>query len=49
MENVKKYWGLSYLVTWDCYRLEECRTFLEVSERLKDYVAYDEGDYHGKH
>ena len=40
MENTKKYFELNYLVTWDCYRLNECRTFREVSARLKDYVEY---------
>ena len=44
MENAKKYWGLNYLVAWDHYRLVECRTFREVSARLKDYVAHMEDD-----
>ena len=38
MENTKKYWGLSYLVTWDYYRRDECKTSREVSVRLKDYM-----------
>lgn len=42
MENTKKYWGLNYLSNWKYYRLQECKTFREVSIRLKDYVAYVE-------
>ena len=44
MENTKKYFALNYLCTWDQYRLVECRTFREVSVRLKDYVGMQGGN-----